>query len=240
MNTWRKTGAGAAAVILAVTGVGAFDAPAAPAAAAGCGPVDIIGGDKEIELGGRADYDIDPAGCDTGEYSVDVSDTEAFGISVTPTHVSVTARKEVTDASATVTIKVKRLLFDTFDDAVVVSLLGGDPPPRAWVTLCVRDSGEDPRPQRAWIRLSRVTPVDVQFGYSFKSGTASAADFTPLGQGYGVVPAGSHSAPIPFLLNVDQLVEGRESFLLMITSISGASILDGGGSCRNEIVANGT
>lgn len=238
MNMWRKSGAGCTAVLVAVS-TAAVLLGAAPASGV-CGPVDILGRDTVIDEGASVDYDIEPGGCATSDYEVLVSGaTTAFTIKVSATHVSVTARKDATtDHAQELSISVRRIRFPAPDDTVTVTLPGKLDPPIARLMFCVREGGEDPVPWPIILLLSHASLTDVPFSYAFEPGTAGWADFTPMGQGLGVVPAGSLNATIPVRLNVDQLVEGRESFQLNVTSIAGAIILDGGGSCRNEIAAN--
>ena len=239
MNMWRKSGTCAAAAVLATIGV---VTPGASPAWAVCGPVDIVGLNTVIGGGERVDYDIDPGSCATSGYDVLVTGaTAAFDITTTATNVSVEARKDmVTEHPQTINIAVKQPGLPIPDDAVTVTLPGKHLGPGAWLAFCVREGGEDPLPWLIRLVLTEVTSVDVRFTYAFEPGTAGFADFTPMGNGHGVVPAGGLSATIPVTLNVDQLAEGNEWFQLMITSISGATILDGGGSCRNEIAANRT
>lgn len=239
MNMWRKFGACAAAAVLVTVGV---VIPGASPVWAVCGPVDIIGPSAVIDGGGSVDYDLDPGSCATSDYDILVTGAvAAFDVITTATHVSVEARKDmVTEHAQTITIAAWRPGLPTADDSVTVTLPGKPLVPGGRLMDCVREGGEDPLPELVRFVLTQVSLIDVRFTYAFEPGTAGFADFTPMGRGEGVVPAGQLSATIPVRLNVDQLSEGSEWFQLMITSISGAIIVDGGGSCRNEIAANRT
>jgi hypothetical protein len=124
-------------------------------------------------------------------------------------------------------------------DSVTVTIQAQAAAPIIQVTLCERETGEDPMPWPLVVVLSHATPRPVQFTYGIFSGTAEArGDFTDLGNGTGQIAPGSFHTTIPVGIHTDQVIEGRESFTISILSASGATIA--AGRCEVAIAANRT
>ena len=77
------------------------------------------------------------------------------------------------------------------------------------------------------VQLSAPAASPVSYSFATANGTASApGDYLAL-SGSGTIPAGVSSQAVTVTINGDTAVEGNETFLLNISGVSGATVVDG-------------